>query len=179
MRIWRNLRSPPSFFWSTKAPCCLHQAKATFWPSALMIKDKMPGSHHGARGSLHSAPTRKPRGPVRAGITNWDFGFLSRHLHVPCQAGGPQEDVYRNPGGGDLALRCQPSLPLHGHLLLAGPVTTAPSRSQGTWPQRGQVGSPCPIHPKPAHLHGMAHFKGSEELHMSADRWLAFMACNG
>lgn len=31
---------------------------------------------------------------MRAGVTNWDFCFLSQHLPIPCQAGGPREDVF-------------------------------------------------------------------------------------
>lgn len=73
----------PFHFWSTKVPCCFRQAEATFWPSALMIKDKLLVCCHGARSFLHSALSRRPRVPVQAGVTNWDFFFLSQHLPFP------------------------------------------------------------------------------------------------
>ena len=37
----------PSPFWSKKAPCCLQQAKATFWSFALTITDKLPDACQG------------------------------------------------------------------------------------------------------------------------------------
>lgn len=63
--------------------------KGSLPPSASKSnKDKLPGSCPGARRSLHSARSRRPTVPVRAGATNWDLSFLSQPLLIPCQAPG-------------------------------------------------------------------------------------------
>lgn len=60
--------------------------KSNRLPFVPMTKDELPGSRPGARRSLHSARSRRPRVPMRAGATNWDLFLLSQSLLVPCQA---------------------------------------------------------------------------------------------
>lgn len=63
----------PFHFWSAEVPCRVQQAEATFWPLALTIKDKLLVCSHGASSLLDSALSGRPRVPVQAGVTNWDF----------------------------------------------------------------------------------------------------------
>lgn len=63
----------PFHFWSAEVPCRFQQAEATFWPSALTITDKLLVCGHGASSFLNSALSGRPRVPVQAGVTNWDF----------------------------------------------------------------------------------------------------------
>lgn len=149
LRAWSSLRSLSLPFLDCEGSLPPSASKSNLLPFVPPTEDELPGSRPGARRSLHGARSRRPRVPRRGALLpGTSFSRVSpRSSHGRLL--GP-----RKRSSETQALCLQPSLPLHGSPLPAGPVPAAPSRSQGAensiWPQRGRVGSSCPIPPKPA-----------------------------
>lgn len=101
---------------------------------------------------------------MRAFALHWHFFFLYRHLCFPHRAGGPQEDVFSDSGGGKIQ-HCVSS-PLA--ITRSRPQAGHPSGSQGAENNLGSRGDergalvPRPS-PSPLTSTQGLRFKGSEK----------------